>query len=194
MGGGQGASSKADGKSGLLFPTSAANTPVELLESRMPVLVMEKALVADSAGPGRQRGGLGQRMRARRLYADAEPIMVGLYPEGVGLKPEGLFGGKPGAPGRGMVKAPGEMTPRDVGTGEMVALLDPASEIEGRIAGGSGFGEAWQRSLEAVQTDLDDNYITPEGAMRDYGVVLGADGRIDPVASARRRAEHQAAD
>ena len=194
MGGGQGASSKADGKSGLLFPTSAANTPVELLESRMPVLVMEKALVADSAGPGRQRGGLGQRMRARRLYADAEPIMVGLYPEGVGLKPEGLFGGKPGAPGRGMVKAPGEMTPRDVGTGEMVALLDPASEIEGRIAGGSGFGEAWQRSLEAVQADLDDNYITPEGAMRDYGVVLGADGRIDPVASARRRAEHQAAD
>ena len=194
MGGGQGASSKADGKSGLLFPTSAANTPVELLESRMPVLVMEKALVADSAGPGRQRGGLGQRMRARRLYADAEPIMVGLYPEGVGLKPEGLFGGKPGAPGRGMVKAPGEITPRDVGTGEMVALLDPASEIEGRIAGGSGFGEAWQRSLEAVQADLDDNYITPEGAMRDYGVVLGADGRIDPVASARRRAEHQAAD
>ncbi|GGJ27165.1 hydantoinase B/oxoprolinase family protein [Neoroseomonas lacus] len=191
MGGGQGASSKADGKSGLLFPTSAANTPVELLESRMPVLVMEKGLVADTGGPGRQRGGLGQRMRARRLLGGTEPIMVGLYPEGVGLKPEGLFGGRPGAPGRGAVKGPDDATPRDVGTGEMVALFDPATEIEGRIAGGSGFGEPWARPIEAVQADIDDDYITPDGAARDYGVVLGADGRIDPVATARRRAAQQ---
>ncbi len=189
MGGGQGASSKADGKSGLLFPTSAANTPVELLESRMPVLVMEKGLVADTGGPGRQRGGLGQRMRARRLLGGTEPIMVGLYPEGVGLKPEGLFGGRPGAPGRGAVKGPDDASPRDVGTGEMVALFDPRTEIEGRIAGGSGFGRPWDRSVEAVQADLDDDYITPDGAVRDYGVVLGADGRIDPVATARRRAD-----
>lgn len=189
MGGGQGASSKADGKSGLLFPTSAANTPVELLESRMPVLVMEKGLVADTGGPGRQRGGLGQRMRARRLLGGTEPIMVGLYPEGVGLKPDGLFGGRPGAPGRGAVKGPDDTSPRDVGTGEMVALFDPRTEIEGRIAGGSGFGRPWDRSVEAVQADLDDDYITRDGAVRDYGVVLGADGRIDPAATARRRAE-----
>ena len=194
MGGGQGASSKADGKSGLLFPTSAANTPVELLESRMPVLVMEKGLVADSGGAGRQRGGLGQRMRARRLAVGKEPIMVGLYPEGVGLKPEGLFGGRPGAPGRGAVKGPHDAYARDVGTGEMVSLLDPATEIEGRIAGGSGFGEPWERAIEAVQADLDNDYITPEGAKRDYGVILGADGRIDPVATARRRAETKGAE
>ena len=189
MGGGQGASSRADGKSGLLFPTSAANTPVELLESRMPVLIMEKCLVADTGGAGRQRGGLGQRMRARRLVVDNEPISVGLYPEGWGLKPEGLFGGRPGGPGRGTVKQPGEAEPRDVGTGELVALVDPRTEIEGHIAGGSGFGNPSERSLAAVQADLDDDYITAEGAVRDYGVVLGPSGRIDPVATARRRAE-----
>ncbi len=189
MGGGQGASSRADGKSGLLFPTSAANTPVELLESRMPVLVLEKGLVADTGGAGRHRGGLGQRMRARRLVAGTEPMMVGLYPEGWGLKPEGLFGGRPGGPGRGTVKRPDDATPRDVGTGEMVSLLDALTEIEGQIAGGSGFGEPRERSLEAVQADLEDGYITAEGAARDYDVVLGPDGRIDPVATARRRAE-----
>ncbi|WP_137125018.1 hydantoinase B/oxoprolinase family protein [Roseomonas sp. HF4] len=188
MGGGQGASSRADGRSGLLFPTSAANTPVELLESRMPVLVLEKGLVADSGGPGRQRGGLGQRMRARRLTDGAEPIMVGLYPEGWGLKPEGLFGGRPGGPGRGTVKGPDDDAARDVGTGEMVALLDARTEIEGQIAGGSGFGEPWDRPLEAVQADLDDGYTTREGAERDYGIVFAADGRIDPEATARRRA------
>jgi 5-oxoprolinase (ATP-hydrolysing)/N-methylhydantoinase A len=191
MGGGQGASSRSDGKSGLLFPTSAANTPVELLESRMPVLVLEKALVADTGGPGRHRGGLGQRMRARRTDAGAEPLMVGLYPEGWGLKPEGLFGGRPGGPGRGTVTAPGA-APRDVGTGEMVALTDAETRIEGQIAGGSGFGEPWSRPIEAVQADLEDGYVTAEGAARDYGVVLGPDGRIDPAATARRRAGHDA--
>ena len=191
MGGGQGASAGADGKSGLLFPTSAANTPVELLESRMPVLILEKGLVADSGGAGRQRGGLGQRMRARRLDSGEEPIKVGLFPEGWGLKPEGLFGGRPGAPGRGTVKAAGDAAPRDVGTGEMVALLDAGTEIEGQIAGGSGFGDPCERPLCAVQADLDDGYITPAGALRDYGVVLGPDGRIDPAATARRRADLQ---
>ena len=92
------------------------------------------------------------------------------------------------------MKGPDDITARDVGTGEMVALTDPKTEIEGRIAGGSGFGEPWQRPIEAVQTDLDDDYITPEGARRDYGVILGADGRIDPVATARRRAEGKDAD
>ena len=51
-----------------------------------------------------------------------------------------------------------------------------------------GFGGPWERSLEAVQADLDDGYITAEGAVRDYGVVLGASGRIDPVGTAQRRA------
>jgi N-methylhydantoinase B/oxoprolinase/acetone carboxylase alpha subunit len=130
-------------------------------------------------------------MRARRRIAGTEPIMVGLYPEGWGLKPEGLFGGRPGGPGRGTVKGPDEATLRDVGTGEMVALLDARTEIEGQIAGGSGYGDPWQRPIEAVQADLEDEYVTAEGAVRDYGVVLGTDGRIDPVATARRRAERR---
>ena len=76
MGGGQGACSRADGKSALLYPTSAANTSVELMETRAPVLVLEKSFVPDSGGPGRFRGGLGVRTRllaqaARRRTADA---------------------------------------------------------------------------------------------------------------------------
>src|SRR4029453_4203544 len=62
MGGGQGGSEAGDGVSALLWPTSAANTSVELFEQRVPVLVIEKAYVPDSGGPGRHRGGLGQRV------------------------------------------------------------------------------------------------------------------------------------
>jgi 5-oxoprolinase (ATP-hydrolysing)/N-methylhydantoinase A len=168
MGGGQGASMHGDGKSGLLFPTSAANTPVEMLESRMPVLVLEKTLVPDTGGAGRQRGGLGQRMRARRLEGGAEPISVGLFPEGWGIKPMGLFGGQPGGPPHaGVHGADGSF--HDVGTGETVSLFDAQTMIEAQIAGGAGFGDPGERALEAIAADLEDGYITEAGALRDYG-------------------------
>ena len=75
MGGGQGGSAGTDGVSALLWPTSAANTSIELFEQRVPVLVVEKTYVADSAGPGRSRGGLGQRvtLRKRRSIPKVSP-------------------------------------------------------------------------------------------------------------------------
>jgi 5-oxoprolinase (ATP-hydrolysing) len=48
MGGGQGGSLHGDGKSALLWPTSAANTSIELFETRVPMLVLEKSYVTDS--------------------------------------------------------------------------------------------------------------------------------------------------
>jgi len=97
MGGGQGGSARGDGKSALLWPTSAANTSIELLETRVPVLVDEKSYVTDSGGPGRNRGGLGQRVRVRKLADDGLPTLTALYPEGVQVQTPGLFGGHPGA-------------------------------------------------------------------------------------------------
>ncbi|WP_395709633.1 hydantoinase B/oxoprolinase family protein [Reyranella sp.] len=185
MGGGQGASQRQDGKSGLLFPTSAANTPVELLESRMPVVILEKSLVPDSGGPGRRRGGLGQRMRARRLV-DGEPIMVGLYPEGHGIHVKGLFGGLPGGGAVGRVER-ADGTVHDVATGETVAMTDERLVIDVMIAGGSGFDPPHERTIEDIARDLENGYITPEGAARDYGCVMTADGRIDIEATLRQR-------
>ena len=186
MGGGQGASQRQDGKSGLLFPTSAANTPVELLESRMPVVILEKGLVADSGGPGKRRGGLGQRMRARRLESGAEPITVGLFPEGHGMHVQGLFGGLPGGAAAGLVKRP-DAPVHDVANGEMVSMTDSRLEIDVTIAGGSGFGPPRERALEDIAADLEDGYITSAGAVRDYGCVLKSDGRIDIEATLRQR-------
>src|SRR5690606_15999416 len=42
LGGGQGASARQDGKSGMIWPTSAAATSIEMVEARLPVLVEEK--------------------------------------------------------------------------------------------------------------------------------------------------------
>ncbi|MBC7637407.1 MAG: hypothetical protein H7251_17610, partial [Acetobacteraceae bacterium] len=41
----QGGSAHGDGKSALLYPTSASHTSIELMETRAPILVVEKSLV-----------------------------------------------------------------------------------------------------------------------------------------------------
>jgi 5-oxoprolinase (ATP-hydrolysing)/N-methylhydantoinase A len=187
MGGGQGGSAQGDGKSSLLWPTSAANTSIELLEQRVPVLVVEKAYVADTAGPGRHRGGLGQVVRVRKLDDDGLPTLTSLYPEGVRVRTPGLFGGGPGAPAWGGVRDPGGAVLRDTGTGELVTVTSTQEIAEVQLCGGAGYGDPRERSLAAIAADLADGYVTPDAAVRDYGVVLHADGTLDKDASRRLR-------
>ncbi len=163
MGGGQGASSRGDGKSALLYPTSAANTSIELMESRAPVLVLEKSLVSDSGGPGRHRGGLGVRARLRKLHDDGLPTLFSVYPEGVGVATDGLFGGHGGSEARGLVRDGASRIVHDCGTGELVTLTASDRVIEVRLAGGAGFGDPGERSRADVDADLADGYVSAEG-------------------------------
>jgi len=98
----------------------------------------------------------------------------------------GLFGGLPGGGAVGIVKHP-DAAPHNVSTGEMVSMTDSRPEIDATIAGGSGFGLPHERTLEDIAADLEDGYISPEGAVRDYGCVLTAEGRIDIEATLRQR-------
>jgi len=169
MGGGQGACSRTDGKSALLYPTSASNTSIELMETRAPVLVIEKSLVADSGGAGRNRGGLGVRTRIRKLRDDGLPTLFSVYPEGVGISNDGLFGGHAGGGVRGVVlNADGDVV-HDCGTGELVTLSDATNIVEVQLAGGSGYGDPRQRARRDLDRDVADGYVTPDAAAREYG-------------------------
>jgi 5-oxoprolinase (ATP-hydrolysing) len=171
-GGGQGASQHGDGKSAFLFPTSAANASVEAFESRVPVLVLEKTYVPDSGGAGKHRGGLGQRLRLRKLRQDGLATYVSLYPEGIGMNPQGLFGGLPGGGGHGYVLSESGERIRDVGTGELVELQNTSQIVELSLAGGAGFGDPAARPHDAIQQDLRLGLVTPERVTLDYGVAL----------------------
>ena len=194
MGGGQGGSEAGDGVSALLWPTSAANTSVELFEQRVPVLVAEKAYVPDSGGPGRHRGGLGQRVSVRKLEGDGLPTLASVYPEGVGIEVPGLFGGGPGRSARGVVRDAAGTIVVDCGTGQLVSTTTDQEIVEVCLSGGSGFGSPFERALAAIARDLAEGYVTPEAAARDYGVVIGADGKIDMGRSAQRREPGTAAE
>jgi 5-oxoprolinase (ATP-hydrolysing)/N-methylhydantoinase A len=172
MGGGQGAWAAGDGKSGLLWPTSAANTSIELFEARVPVLVIEKAYVPDSGGPGHFRGGLGQRVRVRKLDNDGMTTLVSVYPEGVRNRTAGLFGGRPGGEAHGRVIDSNGHVLHDCGTGDLVQIRHTDEIVEIVLAGGAGYGDPRQRPREAVEQDVRMGRVTRAGALRDYGVDL----------------------
>ncbi|MDE2334894.1 MAG: hydantoinase B/oxoprolinase family protein [Rhodospirillales bacterium] len=175
MGGGQGGSARGDGKSALLWPTSAANTSVELMENRAPVLVLEKTLVADSGGAGRFRGGLGVRSRLRKLYDDGLPMLVSVYPEGVGVETPGLFGGNPGGGVHGLVRDPDGALLHDCGTGELVTLTSTREIVEVQLAGGAGYGDPADRAREAIEADLIDGYVTSRPASAGRATATAAE-------------------
>jgi 5-oxoprolinase (ATP-hydrolysing) len=172
MGGGQGGSTHGDGKSGLLYPTSAANTAIEIFEARVPVLVEEKTFLTDTGGPGERRGGLGQRVRFRKLHDDGLPTLAALFPEGAKAVLPGLAGGQAGNRAFAGVRSPDGTLLRDCGTGELVTLtrIDEIAEIV--FAGGAGYGDARHRAKDLVASDLQDGRISTTAAHEIYGAAF----------------------
>ncbi|MBM3526243.1 MAG: hydantoinase B/oxoprolinase family protein, partial [Alphaproteobacteria bacterium] len=60
---GMGARAARDGLSATPYPNNTGGAPVEIAEATSALLIHEKALIPDSGGAGRHRGGLGTRMR-----------------------------------------------------------------------------------------------------------------------------------
>jgi 5-oxoprolinase (ATP-hydrolysing)/N-methylhydantoinase A len=176
QGGGQGAGAAGDGKSAVLFPTSAANTSVEMFETRTPLLVEAKELVADSGGPGRHRGGLGQRVTVRKLAEDDRPALVSLHPQGVRAATPGLFGGRAGRRAA-LALEEADRIRRNDQLGGLAELRRTGQRLTIELAGGSGHGDPRQRPVDDVQRDLDEGLVTPEG-LAAYGCTLDAEGRV----------------
>ncbi len=97
LGGGQGASGRADGPSGVhVAMSNTLNTPVEALETAYPLRVEAYRLRRGSGGAGRHRGGDGVERRIR-LLVNAEASVIA---ERRRRGPAGRQGGHDGSPGR----------------------------------------------------------------------------------------------
>jgi N-methylhydantoinase B len=94
---GMGAGSGFDGLSVMAFPTNTRVTPVEFMERTTPLLFLEKALLPDSGGGGRWRGGSGQKVRIA-VEAD-RPMRVLTSPGRTRFAAKGVRGGRAGRPG-----------------------------------------------------------------------------------------------
>ena len=178
--GGTGARRDRDGVSTLVFPPNVASTPVELLEVEAPLLCERKALVPDSGGPGRHRGGLGQEIVIRNVARApvVASVIGGRFHEGA----PGLAGGACG--GTGVIAVNDGAA---LGKSSQV-LLAPGDRIRMRFPGGGGFGDPRQRAPEAVLADVRRGLVSPGRAREDYGVALRQGGlEIDAAQTARLR-------
>jgi N-methylhydantoinase B/oxoprolinase/acetone carboxylase alpha subunit len=169
--GGRGAMRDLDGLVPIAFPHNSAVTPVEVMETRAPILIEHKALLPDSAGAGRRRGGVGQVMTFKNL--SQHTINARVRPDKILCAPPGLNGGQPGRTGE--VRFNGEVI-----TSFPILAFAPGDEITLRMPGGGGFGPVEERPRALIERDLALGYITPEGARRDYGVLASED---DPSSS-----------
>src|SRR5581483_689681 len=130
LGGGQGASGRGDGPSGVhVGMSNTLNTPVEALELEFPMRVERYELLDGSGGGGRRRGGDGLVRSIRVL----EPATLSLLTDRRRHAPQGLEGGGAGRPGRnlrGDESLPAKAT-RSLAAGDVLTVETP---------GGGGWG------------------------------------------------------
>lgn len=158
--GGRGALLTMDGMIPVSYPENSTITPCEVIETKAPIRFAKKELRADSGGPGRRRGGVGQVIIFE--HVGSEPIIFNLTPDRITTLPQGLNGGQPGKIGEVYIN------------GERTLLfppihLNPGDVVELHIAGGGGFGPVEEREPERMLFDLEMGYITLQGAREEYG-------------------------
>jgi len=131
LGGGQGASSRGPGPSGVhVGMSNTRNTPVEVFELEHPLRVLRYALRTGSGGTGRHRGGDG----VVRAYEALGPVEVSLISERRQRAPAGVAGGASGQPGVNRVND-------DVVGGRAAVRLRPGDVLWIETPGGGGWGE-----------------------------------------------------
>jgi N-methylhydantoinase B len=145
--------------------SNTMNTPVEVLEMAFPLRVERYEINPDSGGAGKFRGGCGA-LRTWRLL-DGADATGSLCMERMTSPPFGLAGGKAGSAAVVTLTTPDGKTRHLPSKG---AFLAPAGSIIDMVTPGSGgFGPPAQRDPGAIEADLRDGYVTPQGVGRDYG-------------------------
>jgi N-methylhydantoinase B len=168
--GGWGAGADKDGENGLVCVGDGETyiIPVEVCETRYGVLVDQFGFDIAEGGAGRYRGGRGL-VRDYRITAQ-EAWFTGTFGRHKYL-PWGMAGGKEGSRNYTKILFADGRPPDLFGKAAQYHLKkgDVARLI---TATGGGHGDPLQRPVESVVLDVKNDYITPEQAERDYGVVV----------------------
>ena len=169
--GGLGARPTKDGIDSIQTDTSnSANIPTEAVEMAYPLRINKFALRRDSGGAGKFRGGLGFEKEYQVLHG---PVNVTHRGERHYVPPWGLFGGKPAACSRSVIR-------RRDGTEEVIPAkltftLEEGDRLMLWTSGGGGYGDPLERPISVVLDDVLDRKVSIEAAKRDYGVVLSSE-------------------
>jgi N-methylhydantoinase B/oxoprolinase/acetone carboxylase alpha subunit len=152
------------------------NTPVEVFETRYPAFRIESyRLTTDSGGPGEFRGGLGGE---RIFTVTVDEVTVSALLNRMKTSPWGTLGGGAGEVGglwvrragqpewRTFVEEFGTMSPSKFSG----VTLRPGDQVKIAMPGGGGYGDPRNRDRYSVRRDVAEGFVSPEAAVRDYGM------------------------
>ncbi|MFM9847561.1 MAG: hydantoinase B/oxoprolinase family protein [Hyphomicrobiaceae bacterium] len=157
--------------------SNCMNVPAEAIEMSYPLRVLHYRLRRDGGGPGRTRGGTGVD---RALMATAGEIVASYRSERHYTRPWGLFGGLAAEPWQTLVqKADGRI---ESVPSKARLLLKAGDVLRVLTGGGGGYGDPFERPVDAVLADVLDEKISRAAALEHYGVVVRADA-VDETAT-----------
>src|SRR5690242_20125207 len=164
----------------------------EINESLYPHIQWCRDYRTDSGGPGQWRGICGSHYEKEvRVESKVYTYVVGMkYPM------PGICGGRNGAPNE-MILRYGDGDAYKVGHTADWVPMQAGDRVMFNYGGGGGWGNPLERDPQAVLDDVLDEYVSFEGARRDYAVVLTGtledlDLAIDHEATQKLRAERRA--
>lgn len=190
-GGGGGARATSDGLDGVWWTLANCKLEsIELVEQRFPLLFEGEGWQRPSAGPGRQRGGLGIERRLVLL----DDARVTALNDRHKIAPWGLFGGGDGVPCTQRVRSDG----REGRFDELFGVASPSKFANVPLrrgdrlvlasGGGGGYGPPFERDPDAVLRDVREGHVSVGEAERLYGVAVSGDPpALDAEATARLR-------
>ena len=184
-----GATFGVDGWGGWAAPFCALKLPpLEMYEWEFPFRYVQMEYVPDTAAPGRWRGA--PAMHYRRAMLD--PVHCIAYTQGHRHPMQGYCGGKPGA-GNVFVINEGLDDELTITEACYNVPMPAGAVLFAQSGGGGGWGPPLERDPLLVRADVIDEYVTIEGARRDYGVVIDpATMEIDQEATEALRTQRRA--
>jgi N-methylhydantoinase B len=164
FGGGYGARFASDGPDAVqTHGQNTENAPVEETELNYPVRIDTLALVEDSDGAGRFRGGLGLRKDYRFDLHTTFTILADRDKSG----PHGVFGGLEGRKAEYVHVRDGVETRL---VSKSTIDLVPGDVISVRTCGGGGYGDPRERDRELVLRDVRQGKVSAARARDVYGL------------------------
>ncbi len=173
LGGGWGAKCSEDGVSGTvaLNDGDTHNSPSELVEAKFPLVIERYALVPDSGGAGRHRGGLG----VERVVRARTDITLNTQIERAHCRPWGLNGGRDGRANSVALRINTQWKTEFPNAKVLVAQIKAGDAFRLRSGGGGGYGPPLERPVEDVLDDVRQGYVSVHEAAVFYGVVVDPD-------------------
>jgi len=144
--------------------------PFERMEQIRPLKGHINRMYQDSGGRGFRRGGLG----LERLWeVTAEVGSLSILTSDAILPRPGLSMGYGGALNSITLLRGGQEIPMSDIPGKVAGFpLQKGDVVVTQSSGGGGYGDPLTRPFDSVKADLDDGYISADGARADYGVIF----------------------